>query len=141
MTERHVRLIVGIPNLTAPQCAVLVWLAIHANAQGYAWPGIAVLQQETRLKRRIVIYALRELEARHIITRSRGTSKTDYKTMYFMAFAEEQEPVTQPLAKPRKATSSVNPPNFWEDVKRTNEQERERPKNGTAKPTHPRRPR
>lgn len=136
MTDRHARLILSIEHLTATQIAVLVWLALFADEKGYASPGIALLQRASGLKRRALYYALKELEALKVITRSKGTPKTDYKTLYFMAFAAE-EPVTQPLAKPRKATSAVNAPNFWEEVK----QEREKQKNGTPRTTHARRPR
>src|SRR5258708_7599042 len=131
MTDRHARLIVGIPNLTSHQCAVLVWLALHANENGYAWPGMTLLEQETRLKKRRLYYLLSELETLKVIARSKGTPKTHYRTVYFMAYAQ-QDPVTQPLpAKSRKAAPTVNPPGFFESI--LEEKKKEKQHNGSKR--------
>jgi DNA-binding MarR family transcriptional regulator len=57
---------------------VLLSLANHAHPDGTnAFPGVATIAHETRMKRRNVQYALRELEASGVIKRTgdrRGTN-------------------------------------------------------------------
>lgn len=103
MSQRCVDLVVTVENLTPTQVLVLYRLADRANAEGYAWPGIPLLIKETRMSRRTLYYALRQLEARQIIVKRKGTYTTHFHNAYFMMYAKskpEPEPVESPPPPP-----------------------------------------
>lgn len=102
MSYTHVHLIPKVEGLTASQSAVLTWLAIHANKEGYAWPGVPQLARETRHSQRYTKTLLNQLQALRHITKSKGTYATHYRTAYFMAYAENRSapPVEPPPPPP-----------------------------------------
>ena len=98
MSYTHVHLIPQVEGLTSSQSAVLTWLAIHANKDGYAWPGIPQLARETRHSQRYTKTLLNQLQALHHITKNKGTYATHYRTVYFMAYA--QTSISAPVEPP-----------------------------------------
>lgn len=102
MGYKHIDLIESVPNLTPPQSAVLTYLAYHANTNGLSFPGIRLLARKTRYCEREIRYVLRQLESLKLITKTKGTYATHYRTAYIMTYAEisTPEPVEPPPPPP-----------------------------------------
>jgi biotin operon repressor len=84
-----IKLVKGLPS---PTQSVFMWICYHTNQEGYCWPSIELLAEESGLCRNATIKAIKELERIGIVFKKRRRNQsTIYKIIIKNQEVDNQE--------------------------------------------------